>query len=174
MQIFTCFSTFLALLRQESFNFHWLFLFRCNISHMRIQTHTHTMVPAESVKFYRNSDLKQFLSAKLFFTYSKKNPPEFVYVRFFFLHIRKLQPKMKIYVCNRFGRNGNSRQRLQNRDLGPLIDPLEGPNRQSPIASVQRTRSTLAGHSAVPRGTNVTRTNANRAIRIAAERTQGL
>ena len=27
-----------------------------------------------------------------------------------------------------------------------------GQNRQSPIASVQRTRSTLAGHSAVPRG----------------------
>ena len=31
---------------------------------------------------------------------------------------------------------------------------LDGPNRQSPIASVQRTRSTLAGHSEVPRGTN--------------------
>ena len=51
---------------------------------------------------------------------------------------------------------------------------VHGPNRQSPIASVQRTRSTLAGHSAVPRGTNVKRMNANRAIRIAAQRTQGL
>ena len=35
---------------------------------------------------------------------------------------------------------------------------------KSPIASVQRTRSTLASHSAVPCGTNVKRTNANRAI----------
>ena len=51
---------------------------------------------------------------------------------------------------------------------------LDGQNRQSPIASVQRTLSTLAGHSAVPRGTNVKRMNANRAIRIAAQRTQGL
>ena len=51
---------------------------------------------------------------------------------------------------------------------------LDGPNRQSPIASVQRTRLTLAGHSAGPRGTNNTPTNANRAIRIAAQRTQGL
>ena len=51
---------------------------------------------------------------------------------------------------------------------------LDGPNRQSPIASVQRTRSTLAGHSAVPRGTNTTPTNANRAIRIAMQRMQGL
>ena len=45
---------------------------------------------------------------------------------------------------------------------------------KSPIASVQRTRSTLAGHSAVPRGMNVTPMNANCAIRIAAQRTQGL
>ena len=51
---------------------------------------------------------------------------------------------------------------------------LDGQNRQSPIASVQRTQSTLASHSAVPRGTNTTPTNANRAIRIAAQRTQGL
>ena len=50
---------------------------------------------------------------------------------------------------------------------------LDGQNRQSPIASVQRTRSTLASHSAVPRGTNVKRTSANRAIRIAAQQTQG-
>ena len=42
------------------------------------------------------------------------------------------------------------------------------------IASVQRTRSTLAGHSAIPRGTNVTHMNAKRAIRVATERTQGL
>ena len=41
----------------------------------------------------------------------------------------------------------------------------------SPIANVQRARSTFAGHSAVPRGTNVARMNANRAIRIAAQRT---
>ena len=36
---------------------------------------------------------------------------------------------------------------------------LDGPNRQSPIASVQRTRSTLASQSAVPLGTNVKRMN---------------
>ena len=46
---------------------------------------------------------------------------------------------------------------------------LDGPNHQSPIASVQRTRPTLAGHSAVQRGTNTTPMNANRAIRIAAQ-----
>ena len=45
---------------------------------------------------------------------------------------------------------------------------------KSPIASVQRTQSTLAGHSAGPRGTNTTPTNANHAIRIAVQRTQGL
>ena len=45
---------------------------------------------------------------------------------------------------------------------------------KSPIAGVQRTQSTLAIHSAVPRGTNVKRVNANRAIRIATQRTQGL
>ena len=37
---------------------------------------------------------------------------------------------------------------------------LDGQNLQSPIASVQRTRSTLARHSAIPRGT--TSMNANR------------
>ena len=52
--------------------------------------------------------------------------------------------------------------------------PLDGQNRQSPIASVQPTRSTLANHSAVPCGTNIKRMNANRAIWIAAQRTQGL
>ena len=58
--------------------------------------------------------------------------------------------------------------------LCPLVVALDGQNRQSPIASVQRTRSTLAGHSAVPRGTNTTPMNANSAIRIAAQRTKGL
>ena len=48
---------------------------------------------------------------------------------------------------------------------------LDGSSRQSPIASVQRTRLTRAGHSAVLRGTNTTPMNANRAIRIAAQRT---
>ena len=46
-------------------------------------------------------------------------------------------------------------------DLAPTLD---GQNRQSPIASVQRTRSTLASHSAVPCGSNVKGMNANRAI----------
>ena len=57
---------------------------------------------------------------------------------------------------------------------GFWVQNLDGPNRQSPIASVQRTRSTLAGHSAGPCGANTTPTNANRAIRIAVQRTQGL
>ena len=56
----------------------------------------------------------------------------------------------------------------------PISPTLDGQNRQSPIASVQETRSTLASHSAVPRGTNTAPTNANRATRIAAQRTQGL
>ena len=55
-----------------------------------------------------------------------------------------------------------------------LLESLEGLKRQSPLASVQRTRSTLAGHSAIPCGTNVELTNANRAIQIATQRTQGL
>ena len=58
----------------------------------------------------------------------------------------------------------------------PLHEKGLGQNRQSPIASVRRTRSTLASHSTVPRRTNDTRMNANCAIRfgIAAQRTQGL
>ena len=48
---------------------------------------------------------------------------------------------------------------------------LGGQNRQSPVASVQRKRSTLARHSALPRGTNVTRMNTNRAMRAAAQQT---
>ena len=55
-----------------------------------------------------------------------------------------------------------------------ILTNLDGQNRQSPIASVQRTWPTLAGHSAVPRGTNVTPMNANCAIRIAAQQTQRL
>ena len=59
--------------------------------------------------------------------------------------------------------------------FGPhTLCSLDGQTRQSPIASVQRMQSTLASHSAVPRGTNATLTNANRAIRTAAQRTQGL
>ena len=54
------------------------------------------------------------------------------------------------------------------------VQNLDGLNRQSPIASVQRTQSTLASHSVGSRGPNTTPTNANRAIRIAAQRTQGL
>ena len=42
------------------------------------------------------------------------------------------------------------------------------------MASVQRTRLTLAGRSAIRCGTNVKRTNANRVIRITAQRTQDL
>ena len=58
--------------------------------------------------------------------------------------------------------------------LSSLVLTRDGPNRKSPIASVQRTQSTLAGHSAGPRETNTTPMNANRAIRIAAQRPQGL
>ena len=59
-------------------------------------------------------------------------------------------------------------------NFGTVTYDLDGQNRQSPIASDQRTRSTLTGHSAIPCGTNVKRMNANRAIRIAAQRKQGL
>ena len=65
-----------------------------------------TMLPAEPVKVYRDSDPKQLFSVKLFFTYSKIRPPEFIFVRLFFVHIQTLRPKTKIYVCNCFGRNG--------------------------------------------------------------------
>ena len=53
---------------------------------------------------------------------------------------------------------------------------LEGPNRQSLVFSErgQVTGSTLASHSAVPRGTTVTQMKNNRAIRVAAQLTQGL
>ena len=54
--------------------------------------------------------------------------------------------------------------------MGIFTSSLEsGLNRQSAIASVQRTQSTLAGHSAIPRGTNTTRMNVDRAIRVAAQ-----
>ena len=85
---FSCFSTFSALLHQESSSFTGCFLFWCNIYHMRKQTskHTHTMVPTESVKIYRYSDPKQFLSVKLFFTYFKISQPESIYVRLIFTY----------------------------------------------------------------------------------------
>ena len=51
---------------------------------------------------------------------------------------------------------------------------LGGQNRQSPIASVQRTQPTLASHTALPRGTNAKWTNANCAIRNATQWMQGL
>ena len=52
---------------------------------------------------------------------------------------------------------------------GPSVDNLDGPNRQSPIASVQLAWSSLASHSAIPCGTNVKPMNANRAIQTAAQ-----
>ena len=39
--------------------------------------------------------------------------------------------------------------------MGTSADTLNGPNRLSPIASVQRARPTLAGLPAVPSGTSV-------------------
>ena len=45
---------------------------------------------------------------------------------------------------------------------------------QPPNASVQRARSTLPGHFAISRGTNVKWMNANRAIQVAAQQLQGL
>ena len=85
---------------------------------------------------------------------------------------------------------GPKSQKLQTEKLEAQPDgpPKSEPNRpkqvpewglslrwaKSPIASVQRTWSTLASHSAVPRGTNTTPKSANHAIRIAAQRTQGL
>ena len=46
---------------------------------------------------------------------------------------------------------------------------LDGQNRQSPIACIQRTQSTLASHAAVPCRANATWTNANRAIRFESQ-----
>ena len=43
-----------------------------------------------------------------------------------------------------------------------FLSLLDGQNHQSPMASVQRTWSTLASHSAVPRGTNVKRVTSER------------
>ena len=63
-----------------------------------------------------------------------------------------------------------NRIRIRNR----IAATFDGQNRQSPIAGVQRARSALANHFAVPCGTNVKRMNANHAIRNAAQRTQGL
>ena len=45
----------------------------------------------------------------------------------------------------------------------------DGQNRQSPMASIERTRTTVSGHSAGPRETNTTPTNADHAIRIAMQ-----
>ena len=50
---------------------------------------------------------------------------------------------------------------------------LDGQNRQSPAFS-ERGQLSQAGFNAVPHGTNVKRVNANRAMRIAAQQTQGL
>ena len=74
-------------------------------------------------------------------------------------------------------RLGNTRTRgipWSGRFLKISLRNLDGQNRQSPIASVQRTQSTLASHSAAPCGTNGKRMNSNRAIQIALQRTQGL
>ena len=72
-----------------------------------------------------------------------------------------------VFLCFFLGKGGGGQQALSAKNL-------DGQNRQSPIASVQGTQSTLADHSAVPRGMNTAPTDANRAIRIAMQRTQGL
>ena len=79
-------------------------------------------------------------------------------------HLKPSEESLRLFFENNLARQ----------NVTSIVRNLDGPNRQSPIASVQRTRSTLAGHSAGPRGTNTTPMNANRAIRIAAQRTQGL
>ena len=80
------------------------------------------MVPAQSVKIYRYSDPKH-LSVKLFFTYSKKSARIF-YVRLFFTY-SEITAQNKIYVCNRFGRNGKSgRVRVDNQSKAPMISGL--------------------------------------------------
>ena len=57
------------------------------------------------------------------------------------------------------------------RRLGSVC-ALDVQNRRSPIASVQRTRSTLAGHSAVPRGTNTTPSNCVPIARFESQRNE--
>ena len=56
-----------------------------------------------------------------------------------------------------------------------LFQPLDGHNRQGQSLGFSEVpRSTLAGHSAAPHGTNVARMNANRAIQTAEQQTRGL
>ena len=69
-------------------------------------------------------------------------------------------------------RNDADTARAKRQPPTKTCSALAGPNRQSPIPSVQRTRSTLAGHSAAPCGMNVALTHANCVIRTAAQRTQ--
>ena len=58
-------------------------------------THTSIMVPAESAKYCKNSNPKQFFVSKTIFTYSKISVPEFAYVRRFFI-FGNSSPKQKI------------------------------------------------------------------------------
>ena len=119
MQNFLHLFHIFALLHQTSLGFHRIFssdatfpifstclacLALLQDSHMRIQTYHHS---ASRICKFTDVLTKTILSAKLFFTYSKRSPPELILERFF--NIRKLQPKTKIYVCNHFGRNGNKR-----------------------------------------------------------------
>ena len=101
--------------------------------------HAHTNIPplsAESVKFCRYSDPKQFLSVKLFFTYSKISLPEFIYVRLFFTY-SEITAQNKMYVCNHFGRNGKTRGRKGTQgvrarydaELPPFISIVRFPGR---------------------------------------------
>ena len=64
MQDFHKSSTFLALLHQESFNFHRIFLLWCNISHVRMQTHTHTHAHHGSSRTCKN--LQKFWPKTIF------------------------------------------------------------------------------------------------------------
>ena len=95
-----------------------------------------------------------------------------------------LDTKCTVKMIIMSAREGNLKQRCHNRNIVTQKSPLSTITAsdlsfqlrwaKSPIASVQPTRSALASHSAIPRGTTVKRLNANRAIRIATQRTQRL
>ena len=80
-----------------------------------------------------------------------------------------------IWILSTTGAEFSKGQHLPALEVSQNQSPSLGPERPGdPCARRSRAQSTLASHSAVPRGTNVKRMHANRAIRIAAQRTLGL
>ena len=90
---FLVFSTFIALLRQESFNFHSIFpLLMQHFPQAHTNTHTHIMVPAESAKVYRNSDLKHVLCKAIFYIFKNESARIYLCKAIFYI-FRNNSPK---------------------------------------------------------------------------------